>query len=138
MNPDVNPAEAVIPKKESETPQGTERIQSRKVFVPHVDIVETDEALVLVADMPGVDEQGVDVMVEKNVLTLKGLIAGGVPAGYKLSYEEYGVGDFERSFTIPNEIDREAIHARIKDGVLTLTLPKAPQIVAKKVPVVAG
>lgn len=138
MSAEVKHEEAVIPKKESETPQGTERIQARKVFVPHVDIVETDHSLVLLADMPGVDEQGMDVTVEKNVLTLKGHVADGAPAGFKLSYEEYGVGDFERSFTIPNEIDRDAINASIKDGVLTLTLPKVKQAVAKKVAVVAG
>jgi HSP20 family protein len=51
---------------------------------------------------------------------------------------EYGVGDYERSFTLPNEIDRECIQATVKHGVLKLTLPKAQQAVAKKITVAAG
>ncbi|MGE5195575.1 MAG: Hsp20/alpha crystallin family protein [Deltaproteobacteria bacterium] len=138
MNPEVKHEEAHPHKQESTTPQGTERIQARKVYVPQVDILETDQALLLVSDMAGVDEKGVDITVEKNILTIKGTVVSDVPAGYKLSYEEYGVGDYERSFTLPNEIDRDGIQATIKDGVLTLTLPKAKQALAKKVTVAAG
>jgi HSP20 family molecular chaperone IbpA len=128
----------VVHKHESQTPHGTERIQSRKVYVPLVDIVETDQALLLISDMPGVDERGVDVNVEKNILTIKGTVANEVPEGFGVTFEEYGIGDYERSFTLPNEIDRDGIHATIKDGVLRLTLPKAKQAVARKVAVVAG
>ena len=138
MNPEVKHEEATHPKKESATPSGSERIHARKVFVPLVDIVETDNALLLVSDMPGVDEQGVDITVEKNIMTIHGTVHSDVPEGYKLGYEEYGVGDYERSFTLPNEIDRDGIQASIKDGVLKLTLPKAKQALAKKVTVTAG
>lgn len=127
-----------VPKQESTTPHGTERTKARKVYVPLVDIVETNDALMLVADMPGVDEQGIDVTVEKNMLTVKGVVSGGSPEGYELSYEEYGVGDYERSFTLPNEIDRDGITATIKDGVLKLSLPLSRQAAARKVAVVAG
>lgn len=125
-------------KQESAIPQGTERTKVRKVYVPLVDIVETDQALMLVADMPGVDENGIDVTVEKNVLTVKGVVRGDEADGYKLSYEEYGVGDYERSFTLPNEIDRDGITATIKDGVLKLSLPMTKQAASRKVAVVAG
>ncbi|HTI49411.1 MAG TPA: Hsp20/alpha crystallin family protein [Planctomycetaceae bacterium] len=138
MNPQVVQEPPSPPKQESETPQGTERTKARKVYVPHVDIVENDARLLLIADMPGVDEHGVDVTVEKNVLTLKGTVGEETPAGYQLSYEEYGVGDYERSFTLSNEIDRDGIHATIKDGLLRLTLPKVKQAVTRKVAVVAG
>ena len=138
MNPEVKVEDPTVQKKESETPPGTERTKARRVFVPLVDIVEDEEALVLVADMPGVDERGVDITVEKNVLTIKGAVASDTPPGYKLTYEEYGVGDYERSFTVPNEIDRDKIHATIKDGVLRLMLPKVKQAVARKVTVAAG
>jgi HSP20 family molecular chaperone IbpA len=138
MNPEVKHEEAKAHKQESATPDGTERIQSRRVYVPHVDILESDRTLLLVADMPGVDENGVDINIEKNILTIKGTVVSEVPEGYSLNYEEYGVGDYERSFTLPNEIDRDGIQATIKDGVLKLTLPKAQQAVAKKVTVVAG
>jgi HSP20 family molecular chaperone IbpA len=106
--------------------------------VPLVDIVETADALVLVSDMPGVDDRGVDVTVEKNVLTIHGTVGVKIPEGYKLGYEEYGVGNYERVFTIPNEVDRDGIQAVMKDGVLRLTLPKVKQKAARKVTVAAG
>ena len=138
MNPEVKHEQPAVEKRES-MPNGSERIQARKVFVPVVDILETEEALLLVSDLPGVDESGVDVTVEKNILTIKGVIKDeDVPSGFKLSHEEYGVGDYERSFTLPNEIDREGIQATMRDGVLRLTLPKAKQAVAKKITVAAG
>lgn len=127
-----------VPKQESQTAPGTERTKARKVYVPLVDIVETDDALLLVADMPGVDENGVDITIEKNVLTLKGVVPDDTPPGYELGYEEYGVGDYERSFTLSNEVNREGITAAMKDGVLRLTLPKAKQAVPRKIAVTAG
>lgn len=134
-----NPSEAKAPaKQESSTPQGTERTKARKVYVPLVDIVESGDVLTLVADMPGVDENGIDITVEKNVLTVRGTVHGDVPEGYELSYEEYGVGDYERSFTIPNEIDRDGISATIKDGVLKLSLPVSKQAASRKIAVAAG
>jgi len=137
-NKTKNQDEANREKQESSTPEGSERIQARKVYVPLVDIVETGDALVLVSEMPGVDQAGVDVVIEKNVLTIRGTVNDQVPEGFKLSYDEYGVGDYERAFTIPNEIDREAVQATMKDGVLRLTLPKVKPAAAKKVTVVAG
>jgi HSP20 family protein len=137
MNPELKREEDVPLKKESAVTEGTERIPSRKVYVPLVDIVETEDALLLVSDLPGVDDKGVDVTVEKNILTIKGSVANELPPGYKLSYEEYGIGDYERSFTLPNEIDRDGIQATMKDGVLTMTLPKVKQAVARKVAVTA-
>lgn len=138
MNAELKPEKSVPQKQESAVPDGTERIQARKVYVPLVDILETEDSLLLVSDMPGVDDKGVDVTVEKNILTIKGSVNNEVPPGYKLSYEEYGIGDYERSFTLPNEIDRDGIQATMADGVLTLTLPKVKQAVARKVAVTAS
>jgi HSP20 family molecular chaperone IbpA len=138
MNTHVKHDDANAHKQESATPSGTERIKSRKLYVPAVDILETDQALLLLSDMPGVDETGVDVTIEKNILTIKGTISDHVPDGYKLSYEEYGMGDYERSFTLPNEIDRDGVQAAIKNGVLKLTLPKVKAAAARKVSVTVG
>lgn len=138
MNPEVKRDQPAVQKQESSPPNGSERTHARKVFVPLVDIVETEQALLLYSDVPGVDETGVDVTVEKNILTIKGTVKEELPAGFAPNYEEYGVGDYERSFTLPNEIDREGIEAAIRDGVLKVTLPKARQAVAKKVTVTAG
>jgi len=138
MNCEVKHEEPAVSKQESVTPSGTERIHACKVYVPLVDIVETDNSLVLVSEMPGVDQAGVDVTVEKNVLTIKGTVGVEVPEGYKLSYEEYGIGNYECAFTLPNEIDRDGIQAVMKDGLLRLTLPKVRQVATRKVTVAAG
>ena len=138
MNTETKVEQSPVQKQESCNPNGSERIHARKVFVPLVDIVETEQALLLVSDLPGVDESGVDVTIEKNILTIKGTVGEEKPDGFRLGYEEYGVGDYERSFTLPNEIDREGIQASMRDGVLTLTLPKTKQAVARKVTVTAG
>jgi HSP20 family molecular chaperone IbpA len=138
MNHAVVHHEDAAHKQESATLNGTERTKARKVYVPAVDILETDQSLLLVSEMPGVDEGGVDITIEKNVLTIKGTVVDQVPADFRLSYEEYGVGDYERSFTLTNEIDRDGVNATIKNGVLKLTLPKVKQAAARKVAVTAG
>jgi len=125
-------------KEEFRTPEGVERTASRAVFRPRVDILETPEAIVLAADMPGVDETNTDITLEKNVLTIKGNVVPVSLEGYTLAYCEYDVGDFERSFTISDEIDRDGIEACVKNGVLRVTLPKAKQASSQKISVSAG
>lgn len=102
-----------------------ERTRAKPAFIPRVDIYETNDAVALIADMPGVDENSVDITLEKNVLTINGYIEPERPEGYSLAYAEYRVGDYQRSFNISNEIDQEKIEATMKDGVLHLHLPKA-------------
>ena len=102
-----------------------ERTRAKPAFIPRVDIYETNDAVALIADMPGVDENSVDITLEKNVLTINGYIEPERPEGYSLAYAEYRVGDYQRSFNISNEIDQENIEATMKDGVLHLHLPKA-------------
>lgn len=130
--------DASLQKQESATSEGVERTRPRKVYAPLVDIFETAEAIVVVADMPGVDENGIDISMEKNLLTIKGTVCSEAPAGYGVAFAEYGQGDYERVFTISNEVDRDAVEATIKNGVLRLTLPKSKQARAKKVSVMAG
>jgi HSP20 family molecular chaperone IbpA len=122
-----------VVKQPAATPAGTERTRARRVFVPRVDIYETSEAIVLLADMPGVDETGVDITLEKNVLTLVGQTANGARPGYSLAYAEYDAGDYERAFTLSDEIDRDRIDASVKNGVLRLTLPKAEPVKLRKI-----
>ncbi|MDB5392476.1 MAG: small heat shock protein [Planctomycetaceae bacterium] len=113
----------------------TEERSASKVFVPQVDIVESDDRITLVADLPGVDQETLDISVEKNVLSLRGTVKPNIPEGYQLAYSEFEVGNFERSFTISNDIDRAGIEAVMKDGVLRLTLPKAQHAMLQKIPV---
>jgi HSP20 family protein len=122
-------------KKPAQVPVEMERTRNRKVYVPKVDIIETADAMILYADMPGTDEKSVDVTIEKNVLTIT---AGAAPQEYpgrSAVYAEYDVGDYERAFTISDEIDREKIEAVVKNGLLKLILRKAPQSQAKKITV---
>ncbi|BAJ64726.1 Hsp20/alpha crystallin family protein [Anaerolinea thermophila] len=124
-----------------ETPlaeEKTERIRERRVYLPRTDIYETRDDLVLVMDLPGADEKSVDIMLEKNVLTIKAYPTFERPENYTLAYAEYGEGDFERSFALSDEIDREHIEARVKNGTLYLRLPKAGAAKPTKIEVKAG
>jgi HSP20 family molecular chaperone IbpA len=118
-------------------PQGAEveRTRANRVFIPRVDIVERNEEIVLTADMPGVSEKNVDITVDKNVLTITGKVEDARPQGHALTLREYDVGDFQRVFTLPNQIDQEHIHASVRNGVLRLVLPKAQAAKAKKIEV---
>jgi HSP20 family molecular chaperone IbpA len=128
---------SVIQKEETEAPQGAERASAQVVFRPLVDIIDSPEAIFLVADMPGVAEGGADVSLEKNVLTIRGSVKTHESEGYTRGRTEYRVGDFERVFTISSEIDREHIEATLNNGVLRVTLPKAKSNGTKKVAVKA-
>lgn len=124
--------------QKTENKAATERIRNVKTFVPHVDIYETKDSLFLIADMPGVDEKSVDIELEKNVLTINGRVDNGVLKDHSLLFSEYEVGDYERMFTLSDEIDREKIQATVKDGVLRLELPKAEKIKPKKIAIKAA
>jgi HSP20 family molecular chaperone IbpA len=124
-----------IKKNEVEVDKGIDRISSARVFTPAVDIIEHPNDIVLIADMPGVDETSVDLTLEKNLLTIHGHVEDKIPDKYNLIISEYGLGDYERTFKLSDEIDREKIHASVKDGVLRLVLPKAEKAKAKKITV---
>jgi HSP20 family protein len=115
-----------------------ERTRDRLAFVPRADIYETDEAIFVVADMPGVSEDSLDITLEKGVLTLNGTVEPETPEDYSLAYAEYRVGDYVRSFSLSNEINQEAIEATLKDGVLRLTLPKVTEAQTRKIAITAG
>lgn len=120
-------------KQEATTMSDAERTRSRKAYVPQADIYETAEDIVVVADMPGIDEKSVDITLEKNILTINGYVESEAPQNYSLAYAEYEVGDYERSFTLSNQIDQEKIEATVRNGVLRLRLPKAGPAKARKI-----
>lgn len=117
---------------------GAERTRDRMAFVPRADVYETGEAIVVVADIPGVDENSVDITLEDNVLTINGYVELEQPEGHSLAYAEYQVGDYQRAFRLSDQIDREGIQATIKDGVLRLHLPKITEARMRKIPINAG
>lgn len=127
-----------VQKQELAETEEVERTRECACYIPRADIYETEDNIVVVADMPGVDQKSVDISLEKNILTINGYVEPHEIEGYSLAWAEYDVGDYQRSFRISNEIDREKIEATIKDGVLRLYLPKAEQAKLKKIAVKVG
>jgi len=115
-----------------------ERTRDRPTFVPRADIYEDDAAIVVVADMPGVDQDSIDITLEKNTLTINGTVEPALRDNYNLSHAEYRVGNYTRSFSLADEIDQDAIEATLKYGVLRLCLPKVTEAQARKIAVQAG
>ena len=122
-----------IEKEEVTTPDGAERTRECQCFVPRADIYEVEDQLVIVMDVPGASENSIDIVLEKNVLTVNTYIEPTAPEGYGLAYAEYEVGDYQRSFKLSEDIDREKIEATIRDGVLRLFLPKSKEARTRKI-----
>lgn len=109
----------------------------RRAYAPAVDIADAKNAVELIIDVPGVAEGGVELTVEKSILTLSAVPADGVIAGKKLAYAEYGTGEYRRSFALSEDVDQENISASLKNGVLRIRLPKiAP--VSRKIDIAAS
>ena len=116
------------------------------VFIPAVDIFENQDALILIADMPGVDSSGVDIHLKDSELTISGrpgVRPGGGPGKEEKNevtslYTEYESGSFLRSFTLSNVIDQEKIEASMKNGVLKVILPKAESAKPRQIVVQTG
>jgi len=108
-----------------QTAETGQRPVPRPVFLPAADIYETRDNIVVLAEMPGVAPDGVDITLERRVLTIRGRSATGEHTGYQRVYNEYADGDYERVFTLSENIDRDRIEATLKDGILNLVLPKA-------------
>ncbi|HET6195807.1 MAG TPA: Hsp20/alpha crystallin family protein [Acetobacteraceae bacterium] len=104
-----------------------------RYYVPFADIYETDSALCVVMEMPGVEKQNLDVALEHDVLRVDGRIDFSKYDGMEPVYTEYNVGHYTRSFTLSNKIDQEQISAQLEDGVLTLTLPKAKEAQPRRI-----
>ena len=97
-----------------------------------------DDEIVVVADMPGADENSVNITLEKNVLTINGYVEPLPPEGYSLVYTEYRVGDYERAFSLSDQIDQDGIDALVKDGVLRMYLPKITEARRRAIAIRAG
>lgn len=107
----------------------------RYIFTPPIDIYETDEGLVLYADLPGVTVDTLELQVQDNKLTLFGRLKPVVPEDAHVLHQEYQVGDFLRSFILSDEVDHDRIKATLSNGVLKLVLPKAPKAQPRRIEV---
>jgi len=108
-----------------------------RYLVPAVDIFETDAGLTLVADLPGIDKDGLSVKVEDDLLTIRGK-ASGKTAQKGLTYSEFELLDYYRQFELGELVDQAKIGAELKNGVLTLQLPKAEKAKPKQITVKVG
>lgn len=120
-------------KREVESKQ--EATIPARVFVPATDIFETDEALTVSLEMPGVDKDKVDVKVENDVLKIEGWIDFSRYEGLQPVYTEYNIGNYARSFQLSSKIDQDRISAELRDGVMTLVLPKSERAKPRKIAV---
>ena len=122
-------------KTPAETPETT---TGGRIYRPYTDIVETDDGVMLMLEMPGVGPDDVDITLEKRVLTVRGRVHPTAPEKLRLAYAEYGEGDYERAFTLSDDFDPEKITASVSNGVLTVTLPRAAEAKPKKISVKAA
>ena len=123
-----------IPLKKTPEKREVEHTTEAERFAPVVDIYETENELVMQADMPGVTKENVDVKVAEDVLTLTGTVATPPKDAVHL-YAEYRIGDYHRAFTLSQEVDVDKISAEMVDGVLTLHLPKSSRTKSRKIEV---
>lgn len=120
---------------EKRAPRTAEPTRDLPVYIPAADIYEKPDAILVMCDMPGVDEKHIEVSLEDDVLTLAGEQLIAEPQGYERIYRSRRPGLFRRSFTLHSEIDRTKINARVKQGVLSLVLPKSKKAQPKKIAV---
>jgi HSP20 family protein len=118
-------AQELTVREKQELASKEEKTTPGRHFVPAADIFETDEALTVIMEMPGVDKKNVSVALENDVLRVDGQIDFSKYKGMEPVYTEYNVGHYARGFTLSDRIDRNKISAQLDNGVLTLTLPKA-------------
>jgi len=115
----------VAEKREVQPSNGEATFEGR-MYIPQVDIFEDDDSLTLVADMPGVKRDEIDIDLREGILTLNGRVAEPhTPEGWQPLHSEHDVGGFARRFTLGERIAQEKISATLENGVLRVVLPKA-------------
>lgn len=142
---DANPAaqqssEQLLPARSvaTENVAQTASEQPRMLFNPPTDIYETPDGLVLYADLPGVNLEGLNLQVQDNKLTLFGRIQVLDSDPVRVVHQEYPIGDFLRSFILSDEVDHERIQAKLSNGVLRVELPRAPRSKPRRIEVAPG
>jgi HSP20 family molecular chaperone IbpA len=115
-----------------------ERTRPGAVFVPAVDIFESEAEITLLADMPGVASENVSIDLHENQLTVSGEVVPLTSEKEEYLLQEFETGTFHRQFTLSDRIDQNAITATVKDGVLRLVLPKAEKAKPRKIEVKPG
>lgn len=114
-------------QKKREVEKKEEATIPARVFQSNTDIYETEDALNVVLEMPGVEKDKVEVRVEEGILHVQGRLDLSKYSGLQPLYTEYNVGHYARSFQLSSKVDQSKISAEMKDGVLIIKLPKAEE-----------
>jgi HSP20 family molecular chaperone IbpA len=133
MEDTMTPSQELAVREKKELVSKDEKTVPGRFYVPYSDIYETDEALTVLMEMPGVERKDVSIAVENNVLRVDGKIDFTKYEGMEPVYTEFNVGHYTRSFALSGKIDREKISAQLEDGVLVLTLPKAKEAQPRRI-----
>jgi HSP20 family protein len=122
---EVQEKKEIVSKEEKTVPA--------RFYVPQTDIYETDDALTVVMEFPGVERKDIDINLENDVIRVEGRINFAKYEGLAPLYTEYNVGHFTRAFTLSSTIDQHQIGAELEDGVLTLTLKKLKEAQSRRI-----
>lgn len=128
-------------KTDLKTAESTElkaREEQGVSLVPAVDIYEDAEGITLMADLPGVSRDRLTIEIDKDTLSIDGEAAIEMPDGMEALYADIRATRFRRSFTLSRELETDKVNARMKDGVLTLKIPKRVELQPRKIEVSAG
>jgi len=131
-------SETTTLEKHIATTDQPEQVRSGRTYVPVVDIIEQEDELLLLADVPGAKADGIDIRYERGELSIVARIEPRRSPDATYLLREYGVGDFVRTFQVGEGLDPSKIRAEVKAGVLTLHLPKAEAAKTRKIAVKAG
>jgi HSP20 family protein len=121
-----------VQEKKELTPKEEKTVPAR-YYVPNADIYETEDALVVVMEVPGVEKKDLDISLENDVLRVEGRIDFTKYDGLDPLYTEYNVGHYSRAFTLSSKIDQHQISAELEDGVLKLTLKKSKDALPRRI-----
>ena len=116
----------------------TEGTPAQPAVLPPVDVYEDESGITLLADMPGVGKEQLELKVEGDTLLVEGRVSGALPDGLQPVYAEVRAPRYRRSFTLSRELDSSRIQAQLKDGVLSLRIPKQPHAQPRRITVTAG
>jgi HSP20 family protein len=128
-------AQELAVRQKQELANKEEKTVPGRHFIPTADIFETDEALTVIMEMPGVEKKNVSIALENDLLHVEGQIDFSNYQGMDPVYTEYNVGHYARRFTLSGKVDRDNISAQRDDGVLTLTLPKVKEAMPRRISV---
>ena len=110
--------------EERQAPARQEQQQPAPAMIPRVDVLEDQTGITLLADLPGVTRDALEIHVEGDSLTIEGAVSAATPESMQAAYAEVRVPRYRRSFTLSRELDGGRIEAQLKDGVLRLRIPK--------------